>query len=94
MKVSEFKFYQPLSLLKYLVLPCMPHYRIVIWIRDKAKPKQGIRLIDNYNITLVQGQVEKKARDHYNSNLVDVEVQMLPKTCSAVRRWMEKRKEI
>ncbi len=58
----------------------MPFYRIVIWTKKRRKPFQGIRQIDNNNITSVQGQIDKKVRSYYHSNLIDVEVQMLSKT--------------
>ena len=65
----------------------MPFYRIVI-LTLEAK-KQGIRWIDNPSIAAVQGIMENKAREVYRSDLKEVEVQMLSKTCMAVKRYMK-----
>jgi hypothetical protein len=67
----------------------MPHYRITIWTRRRKRPYSGIRLIKNYNIDAVQSMVYKKAQVTYADVLIDVEVQMLPKTCKAVKSRFE-----
>lgn len=64
----------------------MPLYRIVIWTKQRRKPFSGIRFIENHNISMVQGQMEKRAIELYHSNYIDCEVQMLAKTCSAVKK--------
>ena len=65
----------------------MPFYRIVIYTCDAKK--QGIRWIDSPSISAVQGIMENKAREVYRSDLKEVEVQMLSKTCMAVKRYMK-----
>jgi hypothetical protein len=69
----------------------MPYYRIVVWTRKRNKPFQGIRQIQNSNITAVYGMVKKKAQDTFHSNLIDVEVQMLPKTCKTIQKYVERK---
>jgi hypothetical protein len=78
-------------LLKKLALLFMPYYRIVVWTKKRIKPFVGIREIENHNITSVLGMVKKKAENVYHSNLIDVEVQMLAKTCTAVQKFIEKK---
>lgn len=68
----------------------MPYYRIVVWTQKQRKPFSGIRWIENFNISMVQGMAEKKAADFYKSHYIDCEVQMLAKTCSAVKKMIEK----
>ena len=63
----------------------MPYYRIVIWTTIRKSPFQGIRFIPNESITAVQGLMEKRAVEQYKSAFIDCEVQMLAKTCTAVR---------
>lgn len=70
----------------------MPYYRILVWTKKRGKPFSGIRFIENHNINAVQGMMYKKAETIYHSNLVDVEVQMLSKICSAVRAYLNKQK--
>jgi hypothetical protein len=40
---------------------------------------------------IVFGMVGKKAEDTFHSNLLDVEVQMLPKTCTAIHKYLERK---
>jgi hypothetical protein len=83
------RFTIPLHLLKRLV---MPYYRITIWLKYKKKPIQGIRVIEHYNIDLVYNMVWQKARSHYNESLLmDIEVAMLPKRCTSVRNYLNKK---
>jgi hypothetical protein len=42
----------------------------------------------NGNLMAVFGIVKKKAANTFHSNLIDVEVQMLPKTCTAIQRYI------
>lgn len=63
----------------------MPYYRIVIWTTTRNRPFQGIRFIPNESITAVQGLMEKRAVEQYKSAFIDCEVQMLAKTCTAIR---------
>ena len=73
----------------------MPYYRITIWLKYKKKPIQGIRVIDHYNIDLVYNMVWQKARSHYNESLLmDIEVAMLPKRCTTVRNYLNKKNNI
>ncbi len=69
----------------------MPFYRIVIWTRKRYKPFQGIREIENQNITVVQLLVRKKAVDHFHSSFLDCEVQMLAKTSTAIKRYLARK---
>ncbi len=71
----------------------MPYYRIVVWTKNRIKPFSGIREIQNHNISAVQGMALRKAESFYSSNLVDVEVQMLPKNCSAIKKYISKNNE-
>jgi hypothetical protein len=63
----------------------MPYYRIVVWTRRRRLPFQGIRWINNQNLSMVQGLSEKQTAEHYRSDYLDCEVQMLAKTCTAVK---------
>lgn len=73
---------EDIHLLKVLVLP---YYRITIWVKNKRKPLQGIRQIDQYNIDLVFNMIKKTAHSKINSSLIqDIEVAMLPKNSTAV----------
>jgi hypothetical protein len=65
----------------------MPFYRIVIF--TLTAKKQGIRWIDNASISAVQGIMQHKAREMYRGDLKEVEVQMLSKTCMAVKRYIK-----
>ena len=64
----------------------MPFYRITIWLKNKRKPVSGIRFIEQSNIDIVNIQMQKQARIHYNDSLIiDVEVAMLSKNSKAVK---------
>ena len=63
----------------------MPYYRITIWLKNKQKPVQGIRLIEQYNIDIVTNVIRKKAESTYpGSTIKRVEVAMLSKNDVAV----------
>ena len=65
----------------------MPFYRITICLKNKRKPVSGIRFIEQSNIDIVNIQMQKQARIHYNDSLIiDVEVAMLSKNSKAVKR--------
>ncbi len=65
----------------------MPFYRITIWLKNKRKPVSGIRFIEQSNIDIVNIQIQKQARIHYNDSLIiDVEVAMLSKNSKAVKQ--------
>jgi hypothetical protein len=65
----------------------MPFYRITIWLKNKRKPVSGIRFIEQSNIDIVNIQMQKQARIHYNDSLIiDVEVAMLSKNSIAVKQ--------
>lgn len=68
----------------------MPYYRILIWTKRRKRPFCGIRFIPNPNINSVYNMAYAKANQTYSKDLVDVEVQMLSKLCSAVK-GMEKK---
>jgi glycyl-tRNA synthetase alpha subunit len=70
----------------------MPYYRIVIWIRN-SKPVQGIRWLENPSISALQGIMHRKAEEHYISNFIDCEVQMLAKTSKAVQKHLADKKK-
>ena len=73
-------------MLKALVLP---YYRITIWVKNKRKPLQGIRQMDQYNIDLVFNMIKKTAQSKINSSLIqDIEVVMLPKQSTAVINYL------
>ena len=66
----------------------MPFYRITIWLKDQRKPVSGIRFIQQTNIDLVQNQMESKAKSFYDySKVKDVEVAMLSKNATVIRRF-------
>ena len=69
----------------------MPFYRITIWLKNKKKPVTGIRFIELNNIEQVQIKIQNKVGHYYfGSELVDVEVAMLSKNCTAVRRNLKR----
>jgi hypothetical protein len=60
-------------------------------MKNKRKPLQGIRQIDQYNIDLVFNMVKKTAYSKLNSSLIqDIEVVMLPKQSTAVINYLNK----
>ena len=68
----------------------MPFYRITIWLKNKRKPVSGIRFIEQSNIDIVNIQMQKQARIHYNDSLIiDVEVAMLSKNSKAVKQYQK-----
>ena len=70
----------------------MPYYRITIWIQNKRKPVQGIRRIEINNVDVVFTMIKKKSQSHFNvSQILDVEVVMLPKSCTAVINYLKKK---
>lgn len=66
----------------------MPYYRIIIWTKERKAPYQGIRFDSQADINVVFQVVRYKAANQFGSNMIDVEVQMLSKLCSAVRDHM------
>jgi hypothetical protein len=68
----------------------MPYCRIVVWTKKRRQPYQGIRWIESHHITLVQGIMEKQAIEKFRSDYIDCEVQMLSKTCTAVKNLFDR----
>jgi len=68
----------------------MPYYRILIWTSERRKPYCGIRFLELSNINSVFIMVKKKAEQTFKSRLQEVEVQMLPKMCTAVQKHIHK----
>ena len=69
----------------------MPFYRITIWLKNKKKPVTGIRFIELNNIEQVQIKIQNKVGHYYfGSELVDVEVAMISKNCTAVKRNLKR----
>lgn len=68
----------------------MPYYRIIVWVKTRKTPYQGIRLIHNDNINGVYNHYHSEATIKYGKNFVDLEVQMLSKLCSAVKEHIKK----
>ena len=65
----------------------MPFYRIRIWLKNRKTPVTGIRYIELNNIEQVQNKIQIKAGQYYyGSQLIDVEVAMLSKNSSAVKK--------
>ena len=68
----------------------MPYYRILIWTKRRKRPFSGIRFLYDRNINCVYNMAYSKANQTYSKDLIDVEVQMLSKLCTAVKE-IEKR---
>lgn len=66
----------------------MPYYRILIWTQKRKAPYSGIRLIGNDNINMVHQEIHSKAHQKFHRDLLDVEVQMLSKLCTAVQKYI------
>jgi hypothetical protein len=65
----------------------MPFYRVTIWLKNNRVPLTGIRFINQTNIDLATIYLEGIARSSFaTSQVVDVEVAMLSKNSSAVRK--------
>jgi hypothetical protein len=74
----------------------MPYYRIIIWTQTQKKPICGIRQYDHYNIDAVFLMVKKKAESIYRQNLIDIDVQMISKLSTDVKKFLsdaEKKRE-
>jgi len=82
--------FHPAIILKCLVISFMPYYRVLIWTKRRKLPYNGIRLIGDSNINAVQQMMNGKAFDMYRQDLIDVEVQMLSKLCTAVKEFETK----
>ena len=69
----------------------MPYYRIVIWTKNRTKPYIGIRQLEQYNIDVVYNQMAQHIFPKFAANsIIDYEVQMLSKNCSAVKKYLER----
>ncbi len=67
----------------------MPYYRITIWVKDRPKPLTGIREMKEFNIDVVNYNIEREIyRTISEQNLIDYEVCMLPKNCTAVKVYL------
>lgn len=64
----------------------MPHYRILVWTKKRKSPYIGIRLIGDTNINAVYQAMHSKAYQTYHRDFIDIEVQMLSKLCTAVKK--------
>ena len=63
----------------------MPYYRIIIKVKNRNKPYQGIRLIEQHNIDMVYNMICKSVYDKFHSSIIiDIEVAMLPKKSKEV----------
>jgi hypothetical protein len=67
----------------------LPYYRIVIWTNLRPEPFNGIRQIENYNVDAVQHTMRVKAEETYRRDLIDVEVQMISKVSTAVKKHLK-----
>ena len=61
----------------------------MIWTSRRKEPFAGIRHIENYNVDAVQHIMRVKAEETYRRDLIDVEVQMISKACTAVKKHLE-----
>lgn len=69
----------------------MPFYKIIIWVKNRNKPYQGIRQMDVYNIDIAYAMVKKKVEQAVRGSVVlKVELFMLPKKSEEVRKYIEK----
>ncbi len=69
----------------------MPYYRIVIWTKNRTKPYIGIRQLEQYNIDVVYNQMAQHIFPNFAANsIIDYEVQMLSKNCTAVKKYLER----
>jgi hypothetical protein len=60
-------------------------------MKNKRKPLQGIRQIDQFNIDVVFNMVRRTTYSKINSSLIqDIEVVMLPKQSTAVINHLNK----
>jgi len=60
-------------------------------MKNKRKPLQGIRQIDQQNIDVVYNMVKKTAHTKINSSLIqDIEVAMIPKQSTAVINYLNR----
>lgn len=66
----------------------MPYYRIIVYLKDK-KPLTGIRHFDSADIERIYRMCYKKAEEYYRGAFVDIEVQMLSKISTAVKKHLE-----
>lgn len=67
----------------------MPYYRIVVFLQEKVVT--GLRYLEEMNIDRVQNIYLYRARKYYGKKALDVEVQMLSKTSTAVRLFLDKK---
>ena len=73
----------------------MSYYRIVIYTKDKGTIT-GIRWYERANIDTVHLMCHRKAEAYYGRSFQDIEVQMLSKIATAVKKHMaseQKKKE-
>jgi hypothetical protein len=68
----------------------VPYYRILIWTKRRKKPFTGIRFIEQHNINNVYLMVKNKAKDTYQYDFLDCEIQMLSKLSTAVKNYVNK----
>ena len=63
----------------------LPYYRIIIKVKDRNKPYQGIRQIEQRNIDMVYNMICKSTYEKFHSSIIlDIEVSMLPKKSKEV----------
>ena len=63
----------------------LPYYRIIIKVKNRNKPYQGIRQIEQHNIDLVYNMICKSTYEKFHSStILDIEVAMLPKKSKEV----------
>ncbi|MEN9885226.1 MAG: hypothetical protein RLZZ420_2443 [Bacteroidota bacterium] len=64
----------------------MPYYRITIWTKQRKDPFRGLRLMEVWNPDAAYRIVETKAKNHFGeSNIIKIEVVMLPKNSPEVK---------
>jgi hypothetical protein len=67
----------------------MPYYRVKIWTKQRRKPFEGIRLVENTFVDNVYRMYETAAKNKYGADFLDIEVQQLSKLCTAVAFHLE-----
>ncbi|HWB25646.1 MAG TPA: hypothetical protein VG738_09210 [Chitinophagaceae bacterium] len=70
----------------------MPFYRITVWVKNRTVPYTGVREYPEHNIDSMFSYAERMIYAKMpHESIIDYEVAMLPRGCSAVKKYLRKK---
>lgn len=69
----------------------MPFYRIIVFVKDRTEPIEGVRELAESNIERAWQLFEAKAKEAYKERFAAFDLIMISKRSDLYRNYLEKR---